>query len=248
MTLSTRSRRRVITAALGLPLLTITAIPAARQAVWRTVVPSAGAGESSVSLEAVLSDRKLHVTAANGETRTYNVAIGTKAYPTPTGTFTISRIVWNPGWVPPNSKWARGKRARGPQDPGNPMKVAKIFFKQPDYYIHGTGHVESLGTAASHGCLRMHPDEVAELGAALMQAGGVSHDWDWVKRTLNMGTTRTINLKKPVRMTVVASRPDPAPVASAPAADTAAAAAPRIPVGGTGPIDSTTTDTTSRPR
>ena len=244
MALSTRTRRRLITAAIALPFVTVAAIPAARQAAWRTVVPSARAGESAVYLEAVLADRKLHVTMANGDTRTYNVAIGTPAYPTPTGTFTISRIVWNPGWVPPNSKWARGKRARGPQDPGNPMKVAKIFFKQPDYYIHGTGHVESLGTAASHGCLRMHPDEVAELGAAVMQAGGVSHDWDWVKRTLNMGSTRTIHLKKPVRMRVVGSRPETAPIAGA---DTTAAA-PRIPVGGTGPQDSTTTDTTSHPR
>lgn len=27
----------------------------------------------------------------------------------------------------------------------NPMKLVKIFFKKPDYYIHGTGDVESLG-------------------------------------------------------------------------------------------------------
>lgn len=246
MALSSRTSR-LIAAAIGLPIITVAVIPAARQTVWRAVVPTAQANEGATYLEAVLADRKLHVTMGNGETRTYDVAIGTKAYPTPTGSFTISRIIWNPGWVPPNSKWARGKRARGPQDPGNPMKVAKIFFKQPDYYIHGTGHVESLGTAASHGCLRMHPEQVAELGAALMQAGGVSHDWDWVKRTLNMGSTRTINLKKPVRMTVVSSRPEPAPVASGSTTDSTTAP-PRIPVGGAGPQDSTTADTTSRPR
>ncbi|MBA3889611.1 MAG: L,D-transpeptidase [Gemmatimonadaceae bacterium] len=221
MTLSRSSRRRIIGAAFAVPLLAVAIIPASRQAAWRTIVPRADATESAIALEAVLGDRKLHVTLANGEVKTYNVAIGTRAYPTPTGQFTISRIIWNPGWVPPNSKWARGKKATGPKDPGNPMKVAKIFFKQPDYYIHGTGHVESLGTAASHGCLRMHPDEVAELGAMLMQAGGVSHDWDWVKRTLRVGDSRTINLKQPVRMTVRASRPPPAPVAEP---DTAVAA------------------------
>ena len=31
---------------------------------------------------------------------------------TPTGSFTIDRVIWNPGWVPPDAKWARGKRAR----------------------------------------------------------------------------------------------------------------------------------------
>jgi hypothetical protein len=243
-------RRRIIGAAIAVPLAAIITVPATRQAAWRTLVPRADATESAVALEAVLADRKLHVTMPSGEVKTYNVAIGTRAYPTPTGQFTIRRIIWNPGWVPPNSKWARGKRARGPGDPGNPMKVAKIFFKQPDYYIHGTGHVESLGTAASHGCLRMHPDEVAELGAVLMQAGGVSHDWDWVKRTLRVGETRTINLKQPIRMTVLPSRPEPEP-APAPQADSAIvapSAAGAIPVGGQGPGDTTTVvDSTSRP-
>lgn len=249
MAISRALRRSIIAAAVAVPLAGIFAVPATRQAAWRALVPRADATESSVALEAVLADRKLHVTMPSGEVKTYDVAIGTRAYPTPTGRFTISRIIWNPGWVPPNSKWARGKRARGPGDPGNPMKVAKIFFKQPDYYIHGTGHVESLGTAASHGCLRMHPDEVAELGAVLMQAGGVSHDWDWVKRTLRVGETRTINLKQPIRMTVLPSRPEPAP-APAPQADTLAAppAPLPIPVGGQGPSDTATVvDSASRP-
>lgn len=239
MPLSRSSRRRIIGAAFAVPLLAVVAFPASRQAAWRTLVPRAAATESAVSLEAVLADRKLHVTLPTGEIRTYDVAIGTRAYPTPTGRFTVSRIVWNPGWVPPNSKWARGKRARGPQDPGNPMKVAKIFFKQPDYYIHGTGHVESLGTAASHGCLRMHPDEVAALGATLMQAGGASHDWDWVKRTLRVGKTHTVNLKRPVRLTILASRPQPDPAAR-PDSNVAPADTLLIPVGGQGPGDTTT--------
>lgn len=246
MALPMIARRRLLAAGLALPILAVLAIPAARQAAWRSIAPRAGAGASATTLEAVLADRKLHVTLANGEVKTYAVAIGTEAYPTPTGQFTIRRIVWNPGWVPPASKWARGKRARGPGDPANPMKVAKIFFKQPDYYIHGTGHVESLGTAASHGCLRMHPDEVAELGAALMQAGGVSHDWEWVKRTLHVGSMHTVNLKTPVRLTIVPDRAEaPAPVPAA-GGDSARGDTTRIPVGGQGPGD--TTLTTGRPR
>lgn len=246
MALPTKTHRRFIAAGLALPILAILAIPAARQAAWRSVAPRAGAEASATTLEAVLADRKLHVTLANGEVKTYDVAIGTQAYPTPTGQFTIRRIVWNPGWVPPASKWARGKRARGPGDPANPMKVAKIFFKQPDYYIHGTGHVESLGTAASHGCLRMHPDEVAELGAAVMQAGGVTHDWDWVKRTLHVGSTRTVNLKTPVRLTIVPQRAPSADSVVAPAVDSARGDTTSIPVGGQGPSDTTTS--TGQPR
>lgn len=246
MALPTKTHRRFIVAGLTLPILAILAMPAARQAAWRSVAPRAGAEASATTLEAVLADRKLHVTLANGEVKTYDVAIGTPAYPTPTGQFTIRRIVWNPGWVPPASKWARGKRARGPGDPANPMKVAKIFFKQPDYYIHGTGHVESLGTAASHGCLRMHPDEVAELGAVVMQAGGVSHDWDWVKRTLHVGGTRTVNLKTPVRLTVIPQRAPSADSVVTPVVDSARSDTTPIPVSGQGPSDTTTS--TGQPR
>lgn len=205
-----RRARRIAGGSIAVLALAALAVPAARQTIWRAVAPSAGAEAADVVLEAVLADRVLHVSMPDGSVRTYSVAIGTPRYPTPTGSFTIRRIVWNPGWVPPNSRWARGKRATGPGDPANPMKVAKIFFKQPDYYIHGTGHIESLGTAASHGCLRMHPDEVAELGTVLMQAGGVAHDWDWVKRTLRLGSTRTVNLARPIRITIVRDRPVPA--------------------------------------
>jgi hypothetical protein len=208
MSLSTKARRLIAAAAIAAPALAIVAVPSARQTAWHLIAPRADAGAATVELEAVLADRKLHVAMPDGSVKTYAVAIGTRSYPTPTGSFTIRRIVWNPAWVPPDSPWARRERARGPSDPRNPMKVAKIFFREPDYYIHGTGHVGSLGTAASHGCLRMHPDEVAELGAVVMQAGGVSHDWDWVKRTLRLGRARTINLKHPVRIRVVSSRPE----------------------------------------
>lgn len=218
--ISSTKVRRLIAAAVAVPAIAIVAIPSTRQAAWRAVAPRADATAGAVELQAVLSDRELHVTMPDGSVKTYKVAIGTRSYPTPTGAFSIRRIVWNPGWVPPDSPWARKHRARRPGDPANPMKVAKIFFRQPDYYIHGTGHVNSLGTAASHGCLRMHPDEVAELGAVLMQAGGVSHDWDWVKRTLRVGNTRTVNLKHPIRIRIVPSRPEPAPV------DTVASPAP----------------------
>ena len=79
--------------------------------------------------------------------KTYQVAVGQPRYPTPPGTYDIRKIVWNPSWTPPpDAAWARGKTAKGPGEPGNPMKVAKIFFKEPDYYIHGTDQIESLGS------------------------------------------------------------------------------------------------------
>lgn len=168
-----------------------------------TSLKSVGKVDGPVRLSADLSERQLTVVAGNGAIRTFAVAIGTKAYPTPTGTFRIKRIVWNPSWVPPDSKWAKGKKAKGPGEPGNPMKVAKIFFQEPDYYIHGTAAVNSLGTADSHGCLRMSPDEVAELAQFLMLNGGQAREEGWFSRVLHFRyRTHTITLSNPVLLTI----------------------------------------------
>ncbi|HEY0994560.1 MAG TPA: L,D-transpeptidase [Gemmatimonadaceae bacterium] len=187
------------------------------------VIPGASADDASqpVNLWAITGTHELYIMRGQTDTvHIYDVATGTTRYPTPKGTFRIRKIVWNPGWTPPpDADWARGKRARGPGDPGNPMKVAKIFFKEPDYYIHGTGDTNSLGWDASHGCIRMHPDDVARVAQVVMNAGGVAHDWDWVKRTLHIGDTRTINLKQPVTLTVAGDLPEFLLAGRKPAAD-----------------------------
>ena len=164
---------------------------------------SAGKVDGPVSLRADLSSRTLTVSGANGVIKTFNVAVGSPKYPTPAGTYTIRKIVWNPSWIPPDSKWAKKETAKGPGEPGNPMKVAKIFFKEPDYYIHGTGQVNSLGDAASHGCLRMHPDEVAELAQFLMQNGGQPREEGWFSRVIHMRwKTHTVTLTQPITLVV----------------------------------------------
>lgn len=193
--------RRALAAAILVPALTFAVSRDARDGVAGFFAPEAEAA-TAVRLRVDISQRKLSVVRDGDVSRTYSVAVGTKSYPTPRGTFTIRKIVWNPGWVPPDSDWARDKSPKGPGDDDNPMRVAKIFFREPDYYIHGTPHVSSLGSAASHGCLRMSPNSVAELAHQVMNAGGVARDWSWVKSTLRLGKTRTVHLKRPVTITV----------------------------------------------
>ena len=154
-------------------------------------------------LRADLSARKLHMYSGDEIVRSFDIAIGTPQYPTPKGSFRVRKIIWNPAWIPPDSKWARKKTAKAPGEKGNPMKVAKIFFSEPDYYIHGTGDVESLGSAASHGCLRMAPSEVAELGRYLMEHGGEPRDDSWFQRIRNFRSqTKTIILGRPISLEV----------------------------------------------
>jgi hypothetical protein len=47
-----------------------------------------------------------------------------------------------------------------------------LHFKEPDYYIHGTDDDDSFGEAESHGCIRMHEEDVTELARLVMEHGG----------------------------------------------------------------------------
>jgi lipoprotein-anchoring transpeptidase ErfK/SrfK len=120
-----------------------------------------------------LSERELRIVEDGSVTRTYGVAIGTRKHPTPTGSFRTGRIDWNPRWVPPPSEWARRLRPREPGDPRNPMQGVKIYFREPWYFIHGTNDPESIGTAASHGCLRMQVSDAKSLARFISDRGSM---------------------------------------------------------------------------
>ncbi len=121
----------------------------------------------SIALKVSLSAKELYVIEDGEVTKTYPVTVGTSAHPTPRGGFSMKRIIWNPRWVPPEEKWAKGKTAKGPGEKGNPMGKVKVFFNEPDYYIHGTLAVNELGTAASHGCIRLTGDAMRWLTARI---------------------------------------------------------------------------------
>lgn len=163
-----------------------------------TLALFAGSASAELRLSVDLSEREL-VASVDGETiETFPVAVGTKSYPTPTGNFTIRKVIWNPSWRPPDSKWARGKTEKGPGDPDNPMKVVKMFFKEPDYYIHGTAADDSLGKAESHGCLRMNTEDVARLGQLVMKHGGKPMPEPWYRRIFHRKSTKVVYLEQPV--------------------------------------------------
>jgi len=157
---------------------------------------------AELRLKVDLGERQLIVLEDGNELERFAVAIGTKKYPTPTGEFRIRKIIWNPSWKPPDSKWAKGKPARPPGHPENPMKVVKIFFSEPDYYIHGTDAEESLGKAESHGCIRMSPDEAARLAQLVMEHGGAPMPEPWYWRIFRRKTTKVVYLKLPVAIEI----------------------------------------------
>src|SRR4051794_36603794 len=93
----------------------------------------------------------------------YRVAVGQAGLETPQGLYTIQDKQTNPYWHVPQSDWA-GKLAGKviPPGPQNPIK-ARWMGIYNGAGIHGTDAVNSLGTAASHGCIRMAIPDVEDL-------------------------------------------------------------------------------------
>jgi lipoprotein-anchoring transpeptidase ErfK/SrfK len=94
--------------------------------------------------------------------KTYPIAVGQQGLETPAGLYDIQDKQVNPSWHVPNSPWAGALAGQvippGPQDP---IK-ARWMGIDGGAGIHGTEEVGSLGSAASHGCIRMAiPDVIA---------------------------------------------------------------------------------------
>jgi lipoprotein-anchoring transpeptidase ErfK/SrfK len=96
--------------------------------------------------------------------KTYGIAIGAAGFDTPSGQFTIQSRQVNPAWHVPDSDWAgslRGQTIPGGA-PNNPLK-ARWLGVNGSVGIHGTAEEWSIGSRASHGCIRMRVADVIDL-------------------------------------------------------------------------------------
>ncbi len=97
--------------------------------------------------------------------KTYGIAVGKVGLETPAGLYHVQNKAVNPAWTMPNSDWVaaadRGKVVPG-GTPENPLK-ARWLGIYDGAGIHGTDAESSIGTAASHGCVRMRIPDVIEL-------------------------------------------------------------------------------------
>jgi lipoprotein-anchoring transpeptidase ErfK/SrfK len=93
----------------------------------------------------------------------YTIAVGQVGYDTPSGLYHLQTKEVNPTWHVPESDWAGELAGQDiPPGPGNPL-VARWMGIIDGAGIHGTDDIGSLGSAASHGCIRMGVDDVIEL-------------------------------------------------------------------------------------
>ena len=99
----------------------------------------------------------------------YPVAVGQPGWPTPTGAFSIVATETNPTWDVPVSIQNEMRRAgkpvvtHVPPGPNNPLGDYWIGLSVGNIGIHGTTAPASIYSFATHGCIRLHPDDVEDL-------------------------------------------------------------------------------------
>ncbi len=98
----------------------------------------------------------------------YPVAVGMSSWPTPSGTFKVVSMQRNPTWTNPGTSWAATMPPYIPPGSGNPLGTRAIGTSAPGVFIHGTYSSGSVGTSASHGCIRMYIKDSEDLFERVM--------------------------------------------------------------------------------
>ncbi len=152
--------------------------------------PDSAAGDLSLRLN--LPERRLEVLEGTREIESYPVAIGMVGHETPTGSYSVKEITWNPWWHPPESPWAKDAHDT-PPGAGNPMGRVKLRFDRL-LYLHGTPDEKSLGRAASHGCVRMANEDAMALARLLAEGTGALSAAKIDRLEASLRRTRTVTL------------------------------------------------------
>lgn len=102
-----------------------------------------------------IPDRKLALLEDGDVLKVYDVAVGAVNSPSPTGEFTIVNRLENPTYYRPGVVIEPGAN--------NPLGTHWMGLSQKGFGIHGTNQPQSIGKAASHGCIRMAQKDLEEL-------------------------------------------------------------------------------------
>lgn len=99
--------------------------------------------------------------------RRFQIALGAAGHATPSGVYLVKRKAINPDWYIPNSDWVdpEWRERYAPSyiipggSPDNPITGAFLALTDDGVGIHGTRAEDSLGTRASHGCIRASTED-----------------------------------------------------------------------------------------
>lgn len=120
---------------------------------------------SETRLVLKLRERLVYVYQGNSLKASYPVAVGREGWGTPTGQFKVTSMVENPGWTNP---FTGEVMASGTDNPLGERWIQFWTDGENAIGFHGTPNRESVGRAASHGCVRMYNEDVRKLYALVL--------------------------------------------------------------------------------
>jgi len=112
------------------------------------------AARADVSVHIDKSEQRMTVSVDGFPTYNWAISSGRRGYNTPVGTYRPQRLA---------RRWYSSKYDN------SPMPYSVFFYK--GYAIHGTNYVSRLGRPASHGCIRLHPQNAARLFSLIQEHG-----------------------------------------------------------------------------
>jgi len=141
----------------ALVVFAASAMPASSPAAAAPEVVRFSADYPLGSIIVVNSERHLYYVIGKGHALRYPVAVGTPENQWTGQSFVGSKAV-NPTWTPP---WSPGHTMPGGGN--NPLGARALYLGWTNYRIHGTNAPGSIGSPASHGCVRMFNPDVIDL-------------------------------------------------------------------------------------
>lgn len=138
-------------------LINIAGFAAASSVLFFGISTGAAEAASKIVARIDISEQRMMVLVDGRETFQWKVSTAGKGYVTPTGSFKPTRM---------HAMWYSRKYDNAPMP-------HSVFF-HGGYAVHATPHVKRLGSPASHGCIRLHPDNAADF-YDLVQAFGPSN-------------------------------------------------------------------------
>jgi L,D-transpeptidase ErfK/SrfK len=113
-----------------------------------------------------LAELRLYFIPEEGGTPvTHPIGVGRDGYATPLGATKIVRKQQNPTWYPTASKLRDEPHLPRvvPPGPDNPLGAHALYLGWPTYLVHGTNKPYGVGRRVSRGCIRMYPEDAANL-------------------------------------------------------------------------------------
>jgi L,D-transpeptidase ErfK/SrfK len=127
------------------------------------IVPAAAAPGTVV---VNLSEMRLYLAGVlPGPPLTYPVGVSAEAEATPLGALTVIDKVHDPTWHPTRAIRSEDPTlpAAVPPGPDNPLGSHALRLSNPTILIHGTNRPFGVGREVTHGCIRLYPEDIAEL-------------------------------------------------------------------------------------